>query len=275
LPGGRTICQGKETSLSLIDLYMKLYFLVLTLLVPLLFPLKTKAQTIGKNPDPTVMVSPILEDFHTLENWETLLFPKIPRHSTYEIVDLPEGKALELRSDHSASAKVYRKSFDPYLLPRLSWRWKIYDFPHRKDPQRKEGDDYPVRIYVLFTYDPANPGSAGRFKYELAKLLYGIYPPHSSLNFVWANHRAPRDRYPNPYTDRAIMIVRDRGQEAVGQWREHEIDIIEEYRKSFGEDPPRKATLAVMADTDNTATRSLAWIDYIHVEPSSKDLLKD
>lgn len=209
---------------------------------------------------------PIVEDFDSLGAWEDLHFPKIPRHSEFAI-SMEDGRGvLELRSDGSASAKVYRGSFDPYELSRLSWRWRIDGLPHDEDPFRKEGDDYAVRIYVLFEYDPDNPGSAGRVRYRLAKLLYGAFPPHSTLNFVWANDRATRDYFRNPFTDRAAMIVRDRGARNAGEWRSHEIDIVEEYRKAFGEDPPHRATLAVMADTDNTGTRSRAWIDFIRVE---------
>lgn len=214
---------------------------------------------------PSIEIPGIVENFNSLDLWEDLTFPKISRHSVYEIVTKEGESYLELRSDGSASGKVLRRSFDPYQWSRLSWRWKIENFPHDEEPMKKEGDDYPVRIYVLFEYDPENPGSAGRFRYEVAKLIYGAYPPHSTLNFVWSNRRASRDHYRNPYTDRAMMVVRDRGTEASGKWREHEVDILEEYRKAFGEDPPHRATLAVMADTDNTGTRSRAWIDYIRV----------
>lgn len=254
---------------------MKKLLTVLLFIMPVLLLSSNAESQASKQTNLTLLTSPISEDFDTLDNWEDLFFPKILRHSTYKIVDHPDGKVLELQSDNSASAKVYRGSFDPYRFSRLSWRWKIEALPHHEDPADKRGDDFPVRIYVLFEYDPDNPGSASRFTYGLAKLLYGTYPPHSSLNFVWANQRAVQDRYPNPYTDRAMMIVRDHGIQWVGQWREHEIDIIEEYRKSFGENPPRKASLAVMADTDNTGTRSRAWIDYIRVEPASKDLPKE
>jgi hypothetical protein len=243
---------------------MKRFQTILTAMIFLLIQaVETDAQVIKNPAGPSSPAVLMIEDFDTLDEWEDLHFPKIPRHSTFEIVDHQAGKALELRSDGSASGKLRREGFDPYMFPWLSWRWKIEAFPHDEDPTKKIGDDYPVRIYVLFEYDPANPGSAGRFKYELAKLLYGAYPPHSSLNFVWANRRAAEDYYPNPFTDRAAMIVRDRGSAAAGEWREHEVDIIAEYRKAFGQDPPRRATIAVMADTDNTGTRSRAWIDYI------------
>jgi hypothetical protein len=59
----------------------------------------------------------------------------------------------------------------------------------------------------------------------------------------------------------------EEGRRLPGGWREHTMDIIDTYRRAFGEDPPRRASLAVMADTDNTGTSSRAYIDFIRVDP--------
>jgi hypothetical protein len=62
------------------------------------------------------------------------------------------------------------------------------------------------------------------------------------------------------------MIPLDRGGAQVGVWRTHTADILAAYRAAFAEDPPAEATLAVMADSDNSGASTLAWIRSISLE---------
>ncbi len=52
----------------------------------------------------------------------------------------------------------------------------------------KGGDDYPIRIYVMFEYDPRQADLMEKMRYAAIMALYGKYPPHRSLNYVWAIH---------------------------------------------------------------------------------------
>jgi hypothetical protein len=38
-------------------------------------------------------------------------------------------------------------------------------------------------------------------------------------------------------------------------------NIVDDYRRLFGGDPPRIAGVAVMTDTDDTGERAVAWYD--------------
>jgi Protein of unknown function (DUF3047) len=62
-----------------------------------------------------------------------------------------------------------------------------------------------------------------------------------------------------------MMIPVAAGQEKVGEWLEYRVDIVRDYRVAFGEDPPAVASLAVMADSDNTGESARAYIDYIRI----------
>jgi hypothetical protein len=62
-----------------------------------------------------------------------------------------------------------------------------------------------------------------------------------------------------------MMIPVDTGEKHAGQWRTHRVDIREDYRRAFGSEAPGEASLAIMADTDNTGTSSTAFIDFIRV----------
>jgi hypothetical protein len=61
------------------------------------------------------------------------------------------------------------------------------------------------------------------------------------------------------------MIVLEKGKERVGRWVEESVDVLADYWKAFGKDPPATATLAVMSDTDNAGGSAVAYLDFIEV----------
>jgi hypothetical protein len=205
------------------------------------------------------MASDILlkEDFQNLDHWRTLYFPKIARHSTYRIVtEVGAQHYLEASSNDSASAIVYQDTFNVYQYPRMKWQWKVANVYQTANPLTKAGDDYPLRIYVLFAYDRKNAGILDKIKYEAAKALYGEYPPQSSLNYVWSSKPLASTIVTSPYTDQAKMILLEQGAAKVGQWVTEEVDIVADYQRAFGHKPPAVASLAIMNDSDNTGEQS-------------------
>ena len=204
------------------------------------------------------------EDFNDLENWEPLYFDKIDEHSVYTIVE-EEGAYLKAESNASASGIVHKREFNVYDHPKVRWRWKVSNVYQKGDAQKKSGDDYPIRIYIMFKYDPDTASFGKMLKYGLAKKLYGKYPPYSSLNYIWANRKHEDRVIANSYASEAMMILLQSGEENVGKWVEQEVDVLGDYRKAFGEDPPEVASIAVMNDSDNTKESSVSYVDYIEV----------
>ena len=135
---------------------------------------------------------------------------------------------------------------------------------------QKKGDDYPARIYVTFAYDPENVGFLERAKFKTAQLLYGEYPPMAALNYIWASKAVKGTVVPNPYTQRAMMIVVKSGDADKNKWFTEERNILEDYQKAFGTNPPRISGVAIMTDSDNTkesATTYYGDIVFKQVEP--------
>ena len=101
--------------------------------------------------------------------------------------------------------------------PILEWRWKVNNILTTGDVSRKSGDDYAARIYVTFAYDSSKLSFGDRIKYKAAKMLYGEYPPTGALNYIWGS-KAPKNQFvPNPYTDRAMMVVVESGESYIGK----------------------------------------------------------
>ncbi len=210
------------------------------------------------------------EDFNDLAAWREVFFPKIPAHSTYTIENRDGGSVLAARSASSASLLVYRKPFDIYSHPDIRWRWKVSNVYRKADPRIKSGDDYPVRVYIAFEYDPRNASPFDRVIFNIVRLIYGEYPPLASLNYVWASTAVSERSIPSPYTDRNRMIFLEKGPAKVGQWVDEEVNVLKDYEEVFGKKPPRRATIGIMSDSDNTGEKAEAYLDFIEVYRSDK-----
>jgi hypothetical protein len=185
-------------------------------------------------------------------DWKPLTFKKIERHTRYRLVPLDGDVVVEAVSTAGASGLTREIRIDPHEFPIVEWRWRVSNLLTKGDPTRKDGDDYPARLYITFAYDPGRLGFPDKAKYATAKLLYGTYPPHAGINYIWEG-RVPKDTIlPNAYTDRVRMVVVESGPGRLQQWVRVERNIVEDYRRAFGEEPPMISGVAIMTDTDNT-----------------------
>jgi len=205
------------------------------------------------------------ETFDSLAQWEPLTFPKIKAHSTYTLVKEGGKSILKAESRASASAIVYRRTFNIHETPRIRWRWKVTQMSDLGNPKEKSGDDYPIRVYVLFSYDPEKATLGQRLTYGATRAVYGKYPPHSTLSYVWTGRDIPERIFASPYTDKARVVVLEKGKERLGQWVDESVNVLEDYRKAFGKEPPAMAGLAIMSDTDNTGGSAVAYMEFIEV----------
>ena len=205
------------------------------------------------------------EEFRDLSRWRPVTFPKIKEHTHYTIEEQARESVLRAESHASASAIVYRNLFNVYDYPMLRWKWKVMNIYEKGNTRTKEGDDYPLRIYVLFEFDPDKASFYDRIKYGLAKILYGEYPPHSALNYIWANRDEESGIITSAYTSDSKMIVLQKGKKNLGQWIVEERNILDDYRGAFGTDPPAVATLGIMNDSDNTKEASVSYVGFIEV----------
>ena len=121
--------------------------------------------------DPDAML--FRDDFNDLSNWRPLYFPKIDRHTDYKIDADGTNNVLVAKSDASASGLVYTNSFDVGKYRMLKWCWKTENVYEKGNAKKKACDDYPIRLYIIFEYDPEIAGLALRAKYGLAKTIYG------------------------------------------------------------------------------------------------------
>ena len=163
----------------------------------------------------------------------------------YEVIQQGDGQVLSAQAHGSASGLIFPLRFDPAEWPVLEWRWKIDGVVEAGDARIKSGDDYAARVYVIF--------------------------PHwlplrtRSINYIWANRLPVDTAQANTYTSNAMMLALRSGNSESGQWVSERRNLVDDYRRLFGEDPPDEALVAVMSDTDQTGEKAQAWYDDLHL----------
>jgi hypothetical protein len=193
------------------------------------------------------------------EGWKPQTFSNVARHTRYEVVSEDGTYVVRAQADASASGLIHPLDLDAREHRVLRWRWKVGNLIDKADLRRKDGDDYPARIYVAFAYDPRRASLGERLRYEAARVLYGEYPPYAGLNYVWDGKSPVGTSVRNVFTDRVHMIVVESGPARLQKWVEYERDVYADYREAFGEEPPRISGVAIMTDTDGTGERAVAW----------------
>jgi hypothetical protein len=193
------------------------------------------------------------------DGWKPLTFKKIEKHTTYTLVKDDSIVVIKAVAEASASGLTREIKINPKEYPIVQWRWKVMNILKRGDVHKKEGDDYPARIYVTFEYDPSKLSFFERTKYEAIRLLYGEYPPLAAINYIWESKAPIGTMVPNPFTDRVMMFVVESGSSKLNQWVNEERNIFEDYKKAFGQEPPMISGIAIMTDADNTAESAIAY----------------
>lgn len=192
------------------------------------------------------------------EGWKPLTFKKVPKQTRYQLVKDGETVVVKATSEASASGLTRQIKIDPKDYPIIRWRWKVDNLLMNSDVSRKDGDDYPARIYITFDYDPDKVGFAKKIKYKVGRAMFGDIPI-GAINYIWETSTPVGTIVENAYTDFAQMIVVESGPRKVGTWVDEERNIYEDYKKAFDEEPPMINGVAIMSDTDNTKERVTAY----------------
>jgi len=180
-----------------------------------------------------------------LSGWEPQVF-KEKGETAYSLVKDDGRTVLKARGRHAASGLVRKVNLDPKDFPLLRWSWKVEHTLKGEDVTKKSGDDYAARVYVVFP----------RFLFWQTR----------AINYVWSA-RIPRgSSAPSPYTANSIVVAVESGNEKAGRWQAEERNIFEDYRKYFGEEPPKLGAVAVMTDSDDTGDEVTAWYGDISLE---------
>ncbi|MEY2690203.1 MAG: hypothetical protein RL375_4403 [Pseudomonadota bacterium] len=180
------------------------------------------------------------------------------RRTDYRAVKF-DGRAC-LHAQAQSSASMFRRKLliESTDLGRLKFSWRVPALIEAADLTRREGEDAPVRVVLAFDGDHDRLDFRTRAMFEMGEVLTGERPPFATLMYVWENHQPRESLILNPRTDRIRKIVVESGAHNLGRWLSYERDVVADYRRAFGEAPGRLIGIAVMTDSDNTASNTEA-----------------
>jgi hypothetical protein len=82
----------------------------------------------------------------SLEQWESKSFEG---KTVYGLASLNGVQMLRAMSNGTASGMGLEKDIDLTRTPYLNWSWRVDHILSPREETRKDGDDYPARVYVV------------------------------------------------------------------------------------------------------------------------------
>ena len=177
-----------------------------------------------------------------LAGWEERSFKG---NTLYSLVALDGRRVVHAVSEGAASGMFREMRIDLDKNPWLNWSWRVEKLLPGRDERSRGGDDYPARIYVVF--------SGGLFFWKTR-----------ALNYVWSGSQAPGTTWPNAYTGNAVMLSVETGAKNLGGWMSYRRNIKEDARRYLGEDYRYVDAVAIMTDTDNGGGQASAYYGDIY-----------
>jgi len=161
--------------------------------------------------------------------------------------------ALRLASDRSSFALYRDVIVDPNELPVLSWWWKVTRLPAGGDVRHRASDDQAAQLYVIFPRWPAPLSTS------------------DVIGYVWDTTAPAGTRLVSTRAGNVRVIVLESGRSTAGTWQRETRNLVDDYVALFGRRPPRVGKIAVMIDSDDTASEAEALIGEVTFRPASPE----
>ncbi len=207
--------------------------------------------------------------------WRPVGFPKkqTPLPMTHFAIASVDGqRALQVRTASSYGTLVHNWNGPAGTL---TWRWRL-DEPlaggsAEPDLATKAGDDAALKLCVMFDHALEQVPWVERTVLRLARSVSGEALPAATLCYVWDTGSARPLQGSNPYTRRVRYISLQTRASPLTQWVAESRDVARDFITLFGDELPGGSGAAVSAvppvtavvigaDSDNTQSRSLAWL---------------
>ncbi len=202
--------------------------------------------------------------------WRVWTFSRFKKPTEYQMVSYDGRTVIRASADSSASGLVHDVRVDPLKFPRIHWHWKVTQSIANADNSTRQFEDSPARVVVSFSGDTSKLSFEDRMFAAQVKAFTGQDLPYATLMYIWGNRRPPDSLITNSHTGRIKMIVVQSGRDKAGKWLEETRNILDDYRKAFGEDPTLIHSVGIMTDTDNTETKARSYygdISFIKAKP--------
>ncbi len=202
--------------------------------------------------------------------WAPQKLSSFKNPTEYKLVEDQGIVVLYAKADAAASGVLHLVEFNIQSAPQMNWRWKIAGLIEGADNSVASKEDATVRIALGFEGDRSKLAFRERTASSLAKTGSGRELPYAQLVYIWSNTKPVGTVIENPHTKRVQMVVAATGASGVGKWVTLSRNVVEDFKKAFGEEPGKMTEVALLTDTDNTRVVAEAWYGDIQFVPASK-----
>jgi Protein of unknown function (DUF3047) len=194
------------------------------------------------------------------EPWEAYFIVRDNHPTSYRIVERDGASVLEALAEQGGSAVLRKIRIDPSRHPLIEWRWKVPAREPGASPFRRAARASAMaRVSIAFHGDEQKLDVVDRAHLRLAKVLTPNGLPYATLVYVWLRSAPAGTILVSPYSDRVRLFVVESGEERVGQWINVRRNVLEDYRRAFGEDPGDIVAVGVMTDSGDAGSTRRAF----------------
>jgi Protein of unknown function (DUF3047) len=188
--------------------------------------------------------------------WQELTFSKFRAPTKFELIDDAGTTVVHAVSENSSSVLMENVDIDPRDYPLMRWRWKAPRLVPGANTLRRQTEDAPVRLIVAFTGDKDKLSFGDQITFAETRALLGVEPPYATLEYVWGDGAPKETIVENGWNARIRLLLVQSGGERIGEWITETRNLVEDYKRAFGEAPGRIISIGVHCDSDATQTRS-------------------
>lgn len=162
----------------------------------------------------------------------------------YRIREIEGGRAIEAVGQASAAGLFRDLRFAVTEHPIVEWTWRVDRLPEAADIRSAAADDFGASLFFLF----GRPGL--------------LRPEPQTLAYAWTSEATPEGSVvASPRRPGTLQtFVLQSGSDNLGEWVTERRNLVEDYRRAFGEDPPEHAEIvALWSDSDQTGEAVKAY----------------
>ena len=163
----------------------------------------------------------------------------------YSVNSNENGNYLKAVADNAASGLGKEIKINLNKTPFINITWKVQKDLKGIKENTKKGHDFAARVFAV-KKTGATPLSNRAINY--------VFSSNSDIGLNW----------PSPYTKKSMDNVLSTTKENLNQWVTVKANVKEDFKKFHNLDVNELDGLAIMADTDNSKMKSVAYFQNIY-----------
>lgn len=151
--------------------------------------------------------------------------------------------ALRLRSADTSYSIQKSVDLDVKQYPVLTWKWKVTKLPAGGDFRKSKTDDQAAQLFLAFSKTKA-------------------------IVYIWdtsAPQGLMKDAPAPPFMSIKAVVVRS-GPAETGKWISEKRNVLEDYRKLYGQDPPPVQGVRLQINSQHTETSAESYFADVVLE---------